>query len=1056
MGFPSQRTAIPFTDASGQNEASNAEVDPGPVMALINGEYDHDDDIVKRRGFQSLGSVPGGMLAHQLVSAGDFGGVLTHNALIGISGAVGVDPVKRSRLAHGMQAHVGGVFTHGGNQSASYGSVALSTRHLCIATAFGADTEVLIIERALGNVHKRVRLTTAAFAQVVQLSGLFLVYYGTGGGAVTCTVINADDNTIAGYPGDSVSAPAFIFSTDATYTQFCAVPDSSGGVLFAYKANGGGLTVATSTDGINFAASFTDTITDCESFAVIRNTLSNKVHVAYGRTAAGGGDARLVTYAADFSLRLLGPTNVLDLSDTSRFQPGIMQPAHTHRLYITGNTPRTGSFSSAAYATCLDDHTSVSTTTLLYDYYWLSAPFGIIAGVDGAFNAGTATERCYGLLMLARNLDSVQRQSNDTPTAWLVMLGPNISDDALDFASGSDPKYGDGYAGGVVPVAALVTDGGTTLPANSGWNGVHVPLIDPMRGPLMLPARDGQANYLSTPVIQSHDAGSAEHLANALVSVTPAYADSLPSPRVTIDGTSYVGGGALLHYDGSAVLEQTPYHPPVSIGSVGVGGGSNPPAGTYSYCGVLVYEDADGDVHRSAPSAAFSKVSAGGQLTTTWRGVLATLSLPADTKPLALEVYRTKDAGATFYLQSINTIVPGTDTTVVDTTSDVALELSRILYTNGGVLAAEPAPASTALAAHQDRLWLIDARDRRLLHYSKVREQGVDYEFNAALVVRVESQREPVALASMDDKLLIFTSRDCYAVTGQGPDATGVGGTFIPELCARGVGATGRHAALGTPIGTIVHTQGGFRLLGRDLSVQDIGKLLTDSAPGTVSVRASVYFPARQQAWFLLSNQYIAVFDHRRDGLRCSLFALASGLNSAALDLVDIGGAPHLLSYNSGDGKHYVYRQHETKSDDAGQFVPLAVQTGWFRIGGDTGLQDGRFRVLHVYGAFPEASGSAGYSGLTVGVEVQGEQRSLGTSESATFSKSNLNITNPSHVRMRLKRQRGYAARVTLAQVQDSGSGVDSRGYSPFGIEWEWAAVAPVAGRVGAAGGAGA
>lgn len=1061
--LPSQRAHIPFTDASGQNEASHTLVDPGPVMSLINGEYDHDDSIAKRRGFQSLGSVPSGMLAHQLLSAGAYGGVVCNDALLGI-GVGGVDPVTYKRLEHAHPVHASSAFLHGGQLTAGYGAVAVSLRHLGVVTAFAADSEAVIVERATGAVKKRVALPAAGFAQVVSLSGLFLVYYLDGGsGAVKVVVINPLDVTTGGYAADSASAAATIFTPDATNNMFVATTDPGGGVLFAFQKSGGGLKVAQSTDGVTFAASHEEAgVTDCESFAITRNTVTQKIHVVYGRNNGTGGGAWLTTIAADFSLKLLGPTRVLDAGGTNeRWVPGIAQPAHGSRLYITGNCLVDAARGTAAFATCLDDHTSISATSVLTGCMWLSAPVTSIASVNSTFNSGTYPERCFGLLEVAE--DTTATALNATPTTYWVMLGPNLADSGLNFGGGGAPSFL-APGPGAWPVAMVNTDEGPLNPRRStkgswlGDSGLGDEYTRVIRGPLPMPARDDQTYYVPTAVLQSVDAkvslnvNNPNRYANRVVVLLPANSDVMPSPRLALGASAYLGGGLLSHWDGVCLAEQTPMQPVAPAGS-GAGGH------TYDYRAVEVWEDVDGDLHRSAPSPAVRVLPANAidgthTQSLTWPDVLVSqtqLTLASQARhPLYLEVYRTKDGGATFYLQSVNTRVSGAATTVVDGTTDSDLGSNRILYTDGGILPAEQAPASADLVAHQDRLWLIDAVHPNTLWFSKVRESGIDFEFNAALTLRLDGAQSAVALSTMDDKLLVFTDRECQAVVGQGPDATGAGAFTPPEVVAKGIVATGRHSVLSTPVGVFVHTKSGFKLLGRDLSVTDVGKLLTDSAPGTITVKASAYFPARQQAWFLLSNQYVAVFDHARDGLRCYLHGLAAGLNSAALDLADIGGVPHLLSYNTGDGKHYVYRLDEAKSDDAGQFQPMVVQTGWFRPGGDTGLQDSRFRVLHVYGTLPDA----GTAKLKVGVEVQGEQHSALTAEEATFTVGAMGITNPVHIRMRLKRQRGYAARVTLTQVAPT-SGNDTRGFQPFGIEWEYGTrAAPT--KVGAAGNAGA
>ncbi len=498
-------------------------------------------------------------------------------------------------------------------------------------------------------------------------------------------------------------------------------------------------------------------------------------------------------------------------------------------------------------------------------------------------------------------------------------------------------------------------------------------------------------------------------------------------------------------FDGDQYAEDCPLWAPIPIVPFADAGGG-PAAGDYSYQAHWAWEDAQGQAHRGPVSTLHTETTVTGGMQVAFAGVLPSrtdCTGNVNMRRFRLEVYRTVKAGSEFHLNKVLYLQPDAappTLSYTDTMTDATLIKNRLLYTDGGVLQADPPPALSAVCLHQDRLFGISAEDPHTIWFTKVKEEGFGYEWNGALTFRLE-QAVPVALASMDDKLLVCTADDVWGVVGEGPDSLGARGFNPPERLAQGIGVSSPNAALVMPFGTILHGPNGFNLLGRDLSVTAMPQALDDIADEGVVVLAARAFNQNQQAWFVVGGSTVLVFEYERNRVRYHRIALT---NALAYDMdQDYRGRPVLLVEDTSGGNDLfkllalsstsTNPDHGTAGyDDLGQFVPLVVQTGWFRPEGP-GLADSRFRVLHIYGNSPDVA-----SKLQVDINIQGESRSASTNETFTFTAAELQRTNPGHVRCRLKRQRGSAARVTLTQVVD-GSNVNAAGFVPFGIELEGA-----------------
>ena len=526
-------------------------------------------------------------------------------------------------------------------------------------------------------------------------------------------------------------------------------------------------------------------------------------------------------------------------------------------------------------------------------------------------------------------------------------------------------------------------------------------------------------------------------------------ATTKPLPRAQLGNLTYLGGNLLRYYDGSQLGEAVPMFPPLTPTFAQTTGGSLTTTSTYGYAFVWVWEDRKGNAHRSAPSShSITLTGANNKVTLDWsaNNVFPTSLNPGGTPNgvWRVEVYRTAANGSTYQLEQSSPHTERTALSLVSIAADADIASNKVLYTTGNVLANECPPTISALTSVGNRLFGINAVDPRSIVFSKELEEGFSAEFNPVLGLRLEaSESEPVALAGLGSLLVMFTKREAWAVsTHGGPDATGSGTFGIPERLAPDCGASSAEAAVSIPLGVLVHDSSGFRLLTGNGAI-DV-PVVSDTAPGTLSVRRSLHIPEREEVWFLMrgdsSTNRVLVFSYARNQLRWMTWLVGHPTSTPKIyDIVSVDGTPYALVWLTNG--HYEVMKYDTGTyvDGGSVAIDMTIRTRWFKPGGQLG--DVRFWLMHVFG-------TAGTSALTAkyyAMDVDGSpDDDLGeTFLRGTYDWSNAVLSNDTrilHVRERLTTQKASAVKV---QLTTTGGPSNSAGPILHAIGWDYGMRSP-------------
>ncbi len=404
----------------------------------------------------------------------------------------------------------------------------------------------------------------------------------------------------------------------------------------------------------------------------------------------------------------------------------------------------------------------------------------------------------------------------------------------------------------------------------------------------------------------------------------------------------HFAGGILWMYDGAKPVEHGFHVFPEDIGITTATGSGDITAQQYFYQVTYEWTDAQGNIHRSAPSVAVGQVTTTASSTNTVK--IPTLRLTAKTgaNKVRIVIYRWSTAQPSYY-QITDVAAPLlNDTTVdsvtyVDTAADSAILGNQLIYTTGGVVENIAAPACNDLTIFKSRLVYINAEDTNVIGYSKQVIQNTPVEtsdlFTIYVAPNISSQSGTggnTVLSGMDDKLIIFKQGAINYVTGNGPDITGANNDFSdPIYISSTVGCDNPNSLVFIPQGLMFQSEKGIWLLGRDLSTSYIGAPV--EAYNSSAVLSAVNVPNTNQVRFTLDNGVTLMYDYYYDqwGTFVNIPAESSTVYQS------------LHTYVNSLGQ--VFQETPGTYLDGSNPVLMGFQTGWMSLAGLQGYERAYF-----------------------------------------------------------------------------------------------------------------
>lgn len=345
----------------------------------------------------------------------------------------------------------------------------------------------------------------------------------------------------------------------------------------------------------------------------------------------------------------------------------------------------------------------------------------------------------------------------------------------------------------------------------------------------------------------------------------------------------------------------------------------------------------------------------------------------------------------------------------------------------GGVLESDPVPPTLGVVNAKGRLFAISGDDSRQIIYSRFFVAGEGPAFPAAFRIFLSDTEEgAVALASLDDKLLIFTASRIYYVYGEGPSDNAMGGAFSePILFSTAVGCAEPRSVVTTPIGVMfLAGNGGIYLVSPKLEVARISgpaedavavaairSVHLDAARGWVVWSQAVGFGECQMLVFSYWTGQWVTWGRGEAGVSTSCLWQGKHVFGAQLGQ-DFGRVAVERTYNHDD------RAANAFGDAVYASINPVVETPWLRLGALNGFQ--RVRRVQIGGFHFRSIGSTPDE-IEVSLAHDGDET---VTQTATFAVDDVNNPNGLKVGLHVARQKCASIKVRVVlREPDGGDG---------------------------------
>jgi len=330
---------------------------------------------------------------------------------------------------------------------------------------------------------------------------------------------------------------------------------------------------------------------------------------------------------------------------------------------------------------------------------------------------------------------------------------------------------------------------------------------------------------------------------------------------------------------------------------------------------------------------------------------------------------------------------------------------AQVLFNGAGPLLAttselqpEPLGGCVYVAATSNRIWYIEPEDTARVRFSKDFSVLGRVEFNRNLYIDIPDGSRPVAVATLDEQVVIFTERSIYLVTGNLPNNAGGGANFYLQRVAFEDGCSNRYSILESRMGIFFESDRGINLLTRGYEVVFAGDPVEDSASGGFSVTGTAHLP--QEDLYLFTTDTKVLVAHESGGsVRWTEWVFEQDGNIVASCA---WGNYHVVLTDEGE---LFYMDMSVVTD-----VILTVTTPWMYFGDLEGFQ--RVRDVNLLGR-NETTTTYGSAVLQIGYD-------FATSFAETFVyEYGTAGSNPMRIRLKPARAKCASFRLRYAEVSE-------------------------------------
>lgn len=500
------------------------------------------------------------------------------------------------------------------------------------------------------------------------------------------------------------------------------------------------------------------------------------------------------------------------------------------------------------------------------------------------------------------------------------------------------------------------------------------------------------------------------------------YTDPLRFMNIELGDSTFFTGGITFRYDGLHMLENNfLLYPEILTATPGAVGGSGMDNGLYSY--IVVYESSDqnGNVDRSTTSLPMAA-------TTTAGAGLGKVDLRIDhltvtghifsTQKIVASIFRTEAGGETYYFIGSQTVdTTAHNFTYTDSAHDSTIISNRIIYSQGGILDREPLPPCTQIVVHNNRIWGFSGKT---VYYSGEYVPGESPWFSSLQQFRIEQGADITALASLDEKLIIFKRDRVFKVTGRGANATGSGSDLTPpDVITSDCGCIEPRSVIVIPQGVIFQSDKGIYMLSRGEELTYIGMPVSRYVDDFPTITAATMMPSIREVRFQATDSegdgVVLVYNYR-DNRWTTHTNYDYGDGSARIDALVVDNV-----YTTADHVPNVSQETTGYRDPENTYIVSEIETGWIKPAGKQGLVRVQ-RVLFLNEFVEEHD-----------MEFEMDKDYVDTAvQSAQYAAADIASLPQEQVSLHVQNQQGEAWRFRMRDAESSDS--ESQGYKARGV----------------------
>lgn len=357
--------------------------------------------------------------------------------------------------------------------------------------------------------------------------------------------------------------------------------------------------------------------------------------------------------------------------------------------------------------------------------------------------------------------------------------------------------------------------------------------------------------------------------------------------------------------------------PKPAIASTSVSSGGSLDEAAYQYKAVFEKEDAQGNIYRSEPSDAVTVNTTSSNKTVAVNVNNMHSAMPGGAYRCAL--YRTEGGGNVFHkAQTISgSALDGITIEFSDDVADSSVLAGEFLYTEGGELPSTRCPAAFYVEEHRNRLFIISESNR--IFFSKEYEEGFGVSFTDTFFVPLDGldDDKPTALGSAGGTIYLFRENSIWTLSGDGPDKTGTGKYYTPQLVSNSIGALKGSPTIFTDEGLFFQsTKGIFSVSAQGIIY--VGSPVEDVL-GTSRIIDMIQDQATSTIRFITNSNVIA---YNYSTKQWSNYTFSTLSSNKIVGAGNADGDIYLSTNNSKVWKESGYKLGTT-------YLPLKLKTGW-------------------------------------------------------------------------------------------------------------------------------